>query len=278
MSDYGDMPISFDFSQHDESFKYDRWLMYRHATQEVLHHLFPGRLQQQHVFAVTGSGPFLESDLLAMLERGGWYEGPSADALMNVEDHPFISEYYLIVGREDFDEGLLDWVIEALRESPDSLLILSQEDFLNDWLFGRYEPYTRLDMRIDEHPGLRYVAEHSGPNWPWPSTEPEPSPPGELDTNGWLLVHPLKGRFGYTVGTQEDLTDAERRRRLDRSLTTPHDPLTLYDVAHHIAGQARLRKKQDPQKYARAIARWEGDLAYLKQKYYKRDFVWPVSD
>jgi hypothetical protein len=244
----------------------------------VLHHLFPGRLQQQHVFAVTGSGPFLESDLLAMLERGGWYEGPSADALMNVEDHPFISEYYLIVGREDFDEGLLDWVIEALRESPDSLLILSQEDFLNDWLFGRYEPYTRLDMRIDEHPGLRYVAEHSGPNWPWPSTEPEPSPPGELDTNGWLLVHPLKGRFGYTVGTQEDLTDAERRRRLDRSLTTPHDPLTLYDVAHHIAGQARLRKKQDPQKYARAIARWEGDLAYLKQKYYKRDFVWPVSD
>lgn len=275
MSDYGDMPVSFDFSQHDETFKYDRWLMYRHATQEVLHHLFPGRLEQRQVFAVTGNGPFAEEDLISLMERGGWYAFEEVETLGDLDSYGDVSYYYLIVGREDFNESFLDWALEELEADPGYIVFLSQEDFLNNWLFGRYEPYTRLDMRIYEHPGLRYVAEHSGPNWPWPSTEPDPSSGGELDTNGWRLVHPLKGRFGYTVGSQEDLTDAERRRRLDKALTTHDNPLTLQEIANHIAWQARSRKKQDAQKFARAIARWESDLAYLKEKYYKRDFAWP---
>src|SRR5690606_12607050 len=107
-------------------------------------------------------------------------EGPSADALIDVESNDFFTEYYMIVGRDGFDEALLDGVIETLRAYPDSLLILSQEDFLNNWLFGRYEPYSRADPRVYEHPGLSYIAENSGPNWPWPSTEPEPSLGGEV--------------------------------------------------------------------------------------------------
>lgn len=275
---YDSEPINFDFTKFEEAFSRERWIMYRHMVQDVFDHVFPHRVEQRQVYGVTGDGPFDESDLTAMLDRAGLYEDQAVELLSelpNFEDLPY---HYLIVGRNNFEEGLLDWALEQLVAEPDSLLIFSQEDFLIDWMFGRYEHYTRDDPRVWDHPGLAYLAENSGPRWPWPSTTPEPSLGSEVDANGWRKVHPLKARFGYTVGAKEGLTDQERWRRLDRALTTPDDPLKLSDVVNHIAWQVRWKKKDDARYFENAIAKWERDLEYLKRNYYKRQFIWPDTD
>ena len=276
---YDSPPVPFDFSKFDEAFKRERHRMLRHAAQDVLDYIFPNRVEQGQIYAVTGAGPFLAADLQGLFERAGFYQSEEVERLSELDFlEDFISEFYMVVGREGFDTGLLDWALEQLAAEPGSLIVLSQEDFLNDWLFGRYQPYTRNDPRVWEHPALKYLAEHSGPRWPWPSTEPEPSLGGEVDTNGWRTVHPLKARFGYTVGSIENLSDQERRRRLDKALTTSDNPLTLAQVVNHLAGQARLKKRITSRDYSEAIAKWERDLAYLKEKYYRNQFFWPATE
>ena len=276
---YDGPPISFDFSEFDENTKRERHWMLRQAAQDVLDHIFPHRVEQGQIYAVTGDGPFLETDFMELFERAGFYEEQAVSRLSELDTFDeFFSDYYLIVGREAFDTGLLDWALEQLANEPGTLLIFSQEDFLNDWLFGRYEHYTRNDPRVWNHPALKYLAEHSGPRWPWPSTEPEPSLGSEVDANGWRKVHPLKARFGYTVGSKENLSDQERRKCLDRALGDPVEPLTLQEVVNHIAWQVRWKKRDDSHYFANAIAKWERDLSYLKEKYYRRQFVWPETE
>lgn len=276
---YDSPPVSFDFSAFDEASKRERHRMLRFAAQDVLDHIFPSRVEQGQIYAVTGDGPFQETDFRELFERAGFYEEQAVSRLSELDTFDeFFSDYYLIVGREAFDTGLLDWALEQLADEPGTLLIFSQEDFLNDWLFGHYEHYTRNDPRVWNHPALRYLAEHSGPRWPWPSIEPEPSLGGEVDTNGWRTVHPLKARFGYTVGSIENLSDQERRRRLDKALTTPDSPLSLSEVVNHLAGQVRLKKRITSRDYSEAVAKWERDLAYLKDKYYRNQFFWPATE
>ena len=222
------------------------------------------------------SGPFDDEDLRNLAELLGTLNPYFNDDITDLEEE--LAKYdfvYVVVGRGNLDTEFLDWVLEELRQSPGSIRVLSQEDFVDYWLFNRYILYSRDDPRVWEHAALKYLAEHSGPDWPWPSTEPEPSIGTEIDADGWRKAHPLKARFGYSVSSIDNLSDQQRQVCLDRAFNAPSDPLALQEVVNHIAWQARWGKRNKSRNYADAIAKWERDLAYLKQKYYTRQFAWP---
>ena len=276
---YDSPPVAFDFDAFDEAFKHERHRMLRFAAQDVLDHIFASRVEQGQIFAVTGDGPFQEIDLQALFERAGFYQTEEVERLSELDFlEDFVPEFYMVVGREEFDTDVLDWALEQLAAEPGTLLIFSQEDFLDHWLFGNYEPYTRNDPRVWSHPALTYLAEHSGPRWPWPSTEPQPSFGGEVDANGWLKEHPLRARFGYTVGSKENLNDQERRRRLDKALTTPDNPLSLSEVVNHLAGQVRLKKRDTSRDLSEAISKWERDLTRPVGRADLADPFWPATE
>ena len=249
---------------------------YHLVARTTVMQIFRGSMRKGQIHDFDGSGPFDEEDLRDLAELLGMLNPYLIDDITDLEDE--LEEYgffYIVVGRSDWDTEFLDWVLEQLGHSPGSIQVLSQEDFVDYWLFNRYTPYSRDDPRVWEHPALKYLAEHSGPRWPWPSTEPEPSVGTEVNAGGWRKVHPLKARFGYTVSSIDNLSDQERQRCLDLALNAPSNPLTLLEVVNHIAWQARWRKRNQSRDYAEAIAKWERDLAYLKQRYYRNQFRWP---
>ena len=249
---------------------------YHLVARTTVMQIFRGSIGKGQIHDFDGSGPFDEEDLRDLAELLGMLNPYLIDDITDLEDE--LEEYgffYIVVGRSNWDTEFLDWVLEQLGQSPGSIQVLSQEDFVDYWLFNRYTPYSRDDPRVWEHPALRYLAEHSGHRWPWPSTESGLSFGTEVDQGGWRTVSVLKERFGYTVSSIENLSDLERQRRLDRALTASSDPLTLQEVVNRIAWQVRWKKQDRSRNYADAIAKWERDLAYLKQKYYRKQFTWP---
>jgi hypothetical protein len=266
-----------DFSDLDEQLQPLRDLSYRRIAHKVVDQIFLGSVGRGQVLDLTGEGPFGETDLIELGLMMGVFSGYLIDSIEDASDELDAFGFLIVVvGRVDFATGFLDWVLDQLATRPGSIRVLSQEDFLNYWLFGEYERYTREDPRVWDHPALTYLAENSGPRWPWPSTDTVPSLGGDLSTEGWTNEHPLKGRFGYTVNARVGLTDAERHRILDHALTTADDPLNLYDVAHHIGWLIRSNRKA--QRFKVAITKWERDLDYLKVTYYQNNFFWPTTD
>lgn len=247
---------------------------FKYASLLIKSQLFRGDILPHQVSVVTGSGPFPEEEFRDFLDRAGVLldEDIATNEILN-EFEAFI----VVVGREDFDtEELDEWLYYYAEEDPmpNFCEFMSQEDFLNRWLFGLQAPYYDGDPRINQHPGLAYLAHHEEYMWPWPSTTVKPGS-GTLTDIGWREYHELRERFGYTVNAKDNLSDQQRQRILDRALTTLDQPLDLYTVVHHLAFLIKNRKWIDEDKFANAIAKWERDLAYLKQKYYKQQFVWP---
>ncbi|BCB02141.1 hypothetical protein [Bacillus sp. KH172YL63] len=104
----------------------------------------------------------------------------------------------------------------------------------------------------------------------WPSTDVSGS--GENshnETNGFAEMSALRKR-GYQITN----TTREQRWRI-LQLAVPE--IGLKKVAYTIAGNVKLRKgqKNGTKKFRYAISEWEHDLARLKVKYYKKDFIWP---
>ncbi|MCI0397382.1 MAG: hypothetical protein L0322_20940 [Chloroflexi bacterium] len=234
----------------------------------VLNHLieqmFKGRLTGM-IDQVTGNSPFQAEDLLEWFDKFG---------LLWTLDLP--RKGYVIIGREDFDKELLQEALEVSYSTEYDFVaeFYSQEDFLNFWLFGVETNYYPGDPRIADHPGLSYLASLGDYPWPWPATEAKPGS-GYLNEYDMLEKHPLLERFGYTVSAKAGLSQRERRKKLDTALTTERDPLSLREVVNHIAYLIKRSKRRHDDKMAQAIAKWEQDLDYLRQKYYKKQFRWP---
>jgi hypothetical protein len=179
----------------------------------------------------------------------------------------FIGDLDLVViGREDYNEGFLQCSLSWV-----SVEYMSQEAFLEFLLTGKKPNYVAGDLRIEEHPGLSFLADIG---FEWPSTDVHPNPePSERTHNDWPEVSELRKR-GYSV--REGLPVSTRRQALARCV----DELGLEKVANHIAAIARLNKMRRDDIMAGAITRWEDDLTWLKNRYYHhspRRFLWPST-
>ncbi len=137
------------------------------------------------------------------------------------------------------------------------------------------------------------LIEIAGAYFQWPTTN---APGGNRRLSGTLW--PEKGLLsylGYHVG-ERGLPTAERQAILDAVYLeavptlnnpvymadwgSPHSSLRLQKIAESIASFCRLRKRSDRTFTSAAVANWESDLAYLKQKHYDGvyDFPWPRPD
>lgn len=266
--------LKFDYADPTKKFEPVTEAILRILTQELQAQIFQGKVFPGQVYEVTGSGPFPEDALIDLVSKFGLYFLPEHFET----DREQFQSYYVVVGREAFDENFLESLLdENDMEQEERYIFLSQEAFLNYWLFGIETRYVPGDPRIDEHPGLRFLSSVGMEIWPWPSTElfPITLVNGDVETGTWRTKHILKQRFGYSVAKNAGLSAPQRQRILDTALTTRDNPLELKAVAEHLAWLARMNKRRRDARYAEAIAKWEEDLAYLKSKYYRHQFSWP---
>lgn len=240
--------------------------------------IFEGEILPWQVWLVTGSGPFDEQHLLGLCTKLGLYcdeEFWNLDDIFFPEDAPL----FVIIGRNNFDKEELKNLLETfVSNDVINRIFISQEDFINYWFFNIEPNYYPGDSRINDHPGLRYLAELGKEYpWPWPSTEASLAE-GEFDDSELEGEHPLKSRFGYNVNAKIGLTGTQRHKILDQALTAQIEPLELKDVVYHIGWLVRTRKNMRNPKLKPALSKWENDLEYLRKKYYKTQFQWPPTD
>lgn len=97
---------------------------------------------------------------------------------------------------------------------------------------------------------------------------------------GWREETPLY-ELGYSIVSPVSRQNRPRRERW-RILTEKALPvLGLHEVAWTIADNCRVRKLNDREKYANAIAQWEHDLARLKRVFYHEkvaSWSWPSTE
>lgn len=161
---------------------------------------------------------------------------------------------------------------------------------------GRYvAPPKELEWRIAALSAFwgeqRKTAELHPDFFKWPSTKAwlgnGPFTAKELSPEGMLSI------MGYSVGQSGDLTDQERRRLLDHIFSEnlpvipsvasrnewgdPETPKRLKKMANCLASFCRNAKRRSDRDMDLAIARWEADLRYLRDKFYfgKFTFGWP---
>lgn len=127
----------------------------------------------------------------------------------------------------------------------------------------------------------------------WPSTD-APRSSSEIDAGVFKTTRGVLSAFGYHVGA-DGQADQQRKTLLGviyrahlaqvgsvdyvRDWGAPESGPRLKKLANTIAAQARNAKRRRRARMARAIASWEGDLAYLKRTYYDGtyDFPWPST-
>lgn len=126
----------------------------------------------------------------------------------------------------------------------------------------------------------------------WPHTNSYPGR-GLFDPE-WIHEKGVLSEMGYHVG-RNGLSETERRRILDDAYNfdvpfvdmetlvewnSPKTPFRLRKMANSLASFAKnAKRRRDADRLAQAIADWENDLAYLKIRYYDRqydhEFPWP---
>jgi hypothetical protein len=129
----------------------------------------------------------------------------------------------------------------------------------------------------------------------WPSEAAEPALVA-LAADTFFHSNGMLRFMGYRVGAGSTLTRARRRRILDyvflgqlplvndrhymREWGKPRTSARLRKLANAVATFARNARRKRRNNYRQAIADWEADLAYLKNKFYDRrprDWKWPQT-
>jgi hypothetical protein len=129
------------------------------------------------------------------------------------------------------------------------------------------------------------------PEWP-----PEAKAPAAIALAGdqFSYSHGVLSYMGYRVGKSSALDRNRRRRILDyvfcgllpqvndrqymRTWGKPKTATRLRKLANAISAFARNARRKRKKSFALAIAEWEEDLCYLKERYYDRrvrDWKWP---
>lgn len=272
------------------------------------------------MFFGIGAGPLSEVELQAFLQRHWmycWYLGEGMDddafdlhVLWQTSNDPNIYRGVVtgqmgelcgnfVIGREEWDEELLDRLIDRYRGR--TLRIFSQEMLLIYLVFKR-DPFKAPRNVLREfqagHPALEFLST----GWPgWVSTFVSEDPSRSSSKRSGAIVYeevsPIK-LMGYKVG-KKGLPRAERRQILANGFQGPI-PSTENPVAMAEWGKpgtsARLHKmanwlssictsgkrkarKTGQQHESQAVKDWEEDLAWLKAEFYngRHTFSWPQT-
>jgi hypothetical protein len=226
---------------------------------EVCRKFFAGQ-----IVGYTGRFPFDPSDIEKLIRRLGGTPG---------FDGMWQADQLMIIGREGFDQTYLKHSVQAGLRHGFECHYLSQEALTGLMQFGTLPGYYRGDSRIHDHAGLRCVASFG---FVWPSTDVA-APSGVVNTeNGsaWPTSHEMVSVYRYRVDARTGLTLAERQERLRRAVAG----LGLRCVAEHIAANIQLAKNRQHANMESPIEKWEDDLEWLHDTFYKnsiRAFVWP---
>ncbi len=262
------------------SFETVRWLVESGVESHGLG--FPRKI------CTHGSGPWDTVELDGLLQDLGFQ-------LFNCSDHEETTDVSIIVvGSDDWDGDAIEAQINN-REGR-SVEVFPLELFVAALACGS-NPFDLIEGDDDpeipqfledfgrDHPVIEYLRSLE---FPWPNN-------GFTDTgprisSEWEGVEksPLY-LAGYTVAENEGLAPSERRSVLSGAFTGElswahsndymdswGSPLTrkrLRRIAYHIAMLTRRHGH-----HTKAIARWKGDLAWLREKHYRpmMRFQWPV--
>ena len=216
-------------------------------------------------FWLLGDGPFQQIDLLRLIDL--------MDGVMH--NQSMISDKTVVViGRNASRKQLIE-----LHQSKDDFIIFTQEDFLNWVFFHRPSQYFADDAALKEHPGLKILGELG---FKWPSTIVDLSlKPNQTDDHFMNDISDLRAIYGYSVA--HGVSESARKSALKEAIQ--EHAIGLKNVAYHIAMLVRLGKMRKDGNMARAILRWEADLAWLKSTYYdgskydisRGGFSWPST-
>ena len=231
-----------------------------------------------------GSSPLDEGELVKLFtEHGIEYLGAFREDVDT-----------LIIGQEGWDP---EEVLKQLDlRTGKGIKVYSQELALTFLACGK-DPLncntSLLSYFSSNHLGLKFL---QNIGFPWPSTNVLPGLGnlGDLEEPGWPKVG-LLSYIGYHVGRsgnpsrqrQEILGGIFRDEDLPRVYSPQYmaewgsarSSTRLRKMAESIASFARLKKRQDLVKFARAINDWEADLEWLKQNFYtgRFSFRWPST-
>jgi hypothetical protein len=214
-------------------------------------------IRSQVVIGVTGNTPHAEQDLKKGILLNGGYIG---------DKEIWQRDQILVIGREDFDKDYLRASVGTGLLYGFTCRYMRQEDFVYYASTGTLPKYYRDDPRIRDHAGLRFL---TSIGFKWPSTDATVGIGGTSDTD--YNTESELTKYGYNVkqGTPEQV----RRAALARAVAG----MGLYGVVDWIAKLVRWRKAKLSDNSG-PIGRWEADLQWLHDKYYKgskHSFIWP---
>jgi hypothetical protein len=218
-------------------------------------------IQGEAVIGVTGNKPYDEQALKRDISLKG---GCIGDKQIWQDDQ------IVVIGREGFDKDYLTSSVEIGCRYGFTCQYMSQEDFLVYCKECVLPDYYKGDPRMRDHAGLRFL---SSIGFEWPSLEAV-SDGGGTGNLALQTSHPLRSVYRYSVA--QGISLPQRRNALKWAVRKTE--LGLEVVANHIAGQIRLKKLQQSDRFERAIACWEADLDWLRREYYEGSpysFVWP---
>lgn len=248
----------------DSHVKSEPWRTYYLMRTRVENAFGVGNLFAGRVVGVTGSGPYEEKLIAALV---WWQMGIVGDRDI------WQSNQLIVIGRRAFDQDYLRCAAQHVVSKKFTFYPLSQEDFVVFFDRGIYPNYQRNDERVLKHEGLRFLASIG---FRWPSIVAPSHPTNRYYDYRYLGDHPLSVTYGYNV--KRDTSVEERRAALRRAIKPRPIGLGLQEVVEHIAWLVRDRKRCWRPEIAGAIARWEEDLAWLKRNYYdgtEPGFIWP---
>lgn len=224
-----------------------------------------------HIIRVTGNNPLQSVQIEKFAERNGAYV---------TDGGVWQDDGIVIIGREEFDEEFLRESVQAGISNNFRCAYMSQEAFIKFIESGIYPAYYRGDPRIKDHPGLTFLTS-IGFVWPktkFPITGATVDNPFGSSSNdyafGWQESHPLRYIYGYSV--QKGISEIERQIALRQAIRK--NGLGLRAVAEHIAWLIKERKRHRGNRMEEAIERWEDDLDWLYENFYKKSlysFIWP---
>jgi hypothetical protein len=229
---------------------------------------------------LVGDGPWPIDNFTELLQEIGfevWQNGCDADIEV------------VIVGRENWSESVIDAQIE--ERDGESLRIYPQELFVI-LLAMQVDPLEIADPEsllkfVDGHPVFEYLL---GQEFPWPDTVFKVGPPETLgmDFKGEDASSPLF-KIGYSVAQRVSLSPSKRHELLDETYAKDKLPWCISNEYMKDWGEANSRMRlrriawhlrmltKRSKRHIEAVARWESDLDWLKQTYYKpiHRFRWP---
>jgi len=250
-------------------------------------------VHQQQKVLLLGSVPFDEGDFEKIIVEKGIVE--ENQITYNHNEYAII----LVIGEDwEHEENNLKSFISVCRGKR--LYVCSQQMFLY-WFITGNNPFEMegseaiLDAFSSDHTGLQYLKQGNiGFGFDWPSANVILGDTGVHDVGqeSWPKIGMMK-HMGYSVGQSSRLSESQRQSILRivymsanlpqvkdaayvREFGDPNTAKRLQKIANFLSSMAKQQKrKATPSDIS--IARWEADLAWLHDTFYRGHyrFSWP---